>query len=432
LLAHFSLQSNLYPDSLWLTEWGIYGSSRLGVAKSGKLITSVFGRDINEDGLISSSEYNISTLNNINESNSSFSYIRGKKHDEFSNHLGNILVVVNDKKKSICVSGSFVEYKAEVVSAADYSPFGAPLAGRTFQSGEYRFGFGGQERDDEIAGIGNTMTAEFWEYDARLGRRWNVDPVDKPWMSPYHAFSNKPILNVDPNGALDTKYEDEKGNEIANTNDGNNSTVKVDDNKRAEFDKMMSEAKSKNKQDDASTNQHIINQITPANRPLYFTSQSYGLQYMVLAQDENKVEMTGYLETKGGLIVSPRAGYSPYAKKHLKNTEGASYGQLLSLTNGGYVKILGTIYKATAHIHTHPNKEFAEDFSGMPGDGESGDIQSFEGDFFRKNDINTFYLLAPQGIRAGYVTPSDGRVNNLWYLGSRQPYLSGAKKIRSY
>ncbi|MDZ4667997.1 MAG: hypothetical protein SGJ00_08945, partial [bacterium] len=171
MLAHFSLQSNLYPDSLWLTEWGIYGSSRLGVAKSGKLITSVFGRDINEDGLISSSEYNISTLNNINESNSSFSYIRGKKHDEFSNHLGNILVVVNDKKKSICVSGSFVEYKAEVVSAADYSPFGAPLAGRTFQSGEYRFGFGGQERDDEIAGIGNTMTAEFWEYDARLGRR---------------------------------------------------------------------------------------------------------------------------------------------------------------------------------------------------------------------------------------------------------------------
>lgn len=37
----------------------------------------------------------------------------------------------------------------------------------------YRYAFNGQERDDEIAGQGNIMTAEYWEYDARLGRRWN-------------------------------------------------------------------------------------------------------------------------------------------------------------------------------------------------------------------------------------------------------------------
>lgn len=53
-----------------------------------------------------------------------------------------------------------------------------------------------------------SYTAEFWQYDARLGRRWNIDPMfaDKPWMSPYHAFSNKPILNVDPSGATDDNY----------------------------------------------------------------------------------------------------------------------------------------------------------------------------------------------------------------------------------
>jgi hypothetical protein len=33
----------------------------------------------------------------------------------------------------------------------------------------YRYRFNGQEGDDEIAGIGNIMTAEFWEYDTRLG-----------------------------------------------------------------------------------------------------------------------------------------------------------------------------------------------------------------------------------------------------------------------
>ncbi len=64
----------------------------------------------------------------------------------------------------------------------------------------YRFGFNGQEKDDEIAGAGNTMTAMFWEYDARLGRRWNRDPKGLFWESPYVCFSNSPIQMIDPNG----------------------------------------------------------------------------------------------------------------------------------------------------------------------------------------------------------------------------------------
>ncbi len=62
----------------------------------------------------------------------------------------------------------------------------------------YRFGFNGQERDDEVF-IG-AYTAEYWEYDSRLGRRWNVDPVVKPWESPYACFSNNPIVYVDIHG----------------------------------------------------------------------------------------------------------------------------------------------------------------------------------------------------------------------------------------
>jgi len=61
----------------------------------------------------------------------------------------------------------------------------------------YRFGFNGQEKDDEVAGVGNIMTAEFWEYDARLGRRWNVDPVLKVWESHYSTFRGNPILRSD-------------------------------------------------------------------------------------------------------------------------------------------------------------------------------------------------------------------------------------------
>lgn len=36
----------------------------------------------------------------------------------------------------------------------------------------YWFGFNGQEIEKEIYGEGNTNSAEYWMYDARLGRRW--------------------------------------------------------------------------------------------------------------------------------------------------------------------------------------------------------------------------------------------------------------------
>ncbi|MFN6328023.1 MAG: hypothetical protein ACK4WA_04575, partial [Chitinophagales bacterium] len=49
----------------------------------------------------------------------------------------------------------------------------------------YYFGFNGQEKDNEVYGEGNLNTAEFWQYDTRIGRRWNVDPKLKIWESPY-------------------------------------------------------------------------------------------------------------------------------------------------------------------------------------------------------------------------------------------------------
>jgi outer membrane biosynthesis protein TonB len=64
----------------------------------------------------------------------------------------------------------------------------------------YVYGFNGQEKDNEVAGSGNVYTAMYWEYDARLGRRWNMDPVVKEEESPYACFNNSPILMEDQNG----------------------------------------------------------------------------------------------------------------------------------------------------------------------------------------------------------------------------------------
>jgi len=67
-------------------------------------------------------------------------------------------------------------------------------------SNGYRFGFNGMEKDDEI--FKGAYSAEYWEYDSRIGRRWNVDPLTAkyPWQSPYACFNNNPLQFSDPNG----------------------------------------------------------------------------------------------------------------------------------------------------------------------------------------------------------------------------------------
>ena len=70
----------------------------------------------------------------------------------------------------------------------------------------YRFGYNDQEKTDEISGGGNHNTAMFWEYDTRLGRRWNIDPKVIPGQSSYAAFDNNPIYFKDVKGKTGEAY----------------------------------------------------------------------------------------------------------------------------------------------------------------------------------------------------------------------------------
>ena len=125
----------------------------------------------------------------------------GEKEFELSNHLGNVLVTVSDRKNEMDDnSDSIIDYyTADVISAQDYYPFGMTMPGRKTAEG-YRFGFNGQEKDNQIYGSGNSYTAEYWQYDSRLGRRWNLDPKPIHSESSYTINRDNPILFVDPNG----------------------------------------------------------------------------------------------------------------------------------------------------------------------------------------------------------------------------------------
>lgn len=81
----------------------------------------------------------------------------------------------------------------------------------------YRYGFNTQERDIELGK--DIFTAEFWEYDSRLGRRWNLDPVVKFYLSNYSVLHNSPIIYIDIKG--DDDFFDCNGNYLGSTTDGN-------------------------------------------------------------------------------------------------------------------------------------------------------------------------------------------------------------------
>lgn len=67
----------------------------------------------------------------------------------------------------------------------------------------YRFGFNGQEADNEIKGTGNSLEFKYRIYDSLLGRFLSVDPLFKeyPWNSTYAFAENDVIRCIDLEGA---------------------------------------------------------------------------------------------------------------------------------------------------------------------------------------------------------------------------------------
>jgi RHS repeat-associated protein len=70
-------------------------------------------------------------------------------------------------------------------------------------SNDYRFGFNGQEKDNEIKGVGNSLDFKFTAYDSRLGKFFSVDPLaaEYPWNSAYAFAENDVIRSIDLEGA---------------------------------------------------------------------------------------------------------------------------------------------------------------------------------------------------------------------------------------
>ena len=69
------------------------------------------------------------------------------------------------------------------------------IPNRHGSSNSYRYGFQGQEKDDELKGEGNSLNYTFRMHDPRVGRFFAPDPLEKeyPWYTPYQFSGNKVI-----------------------------------------------------------------------------------------------------------------------------------------------------------------------------------------------------------------------------------------------
>ncbi len=122
----------------------------------------------------------------------------GKKYYEIKDHLGNARVVLTDKKEP----KSDGTYIANVASTTDYYPYGMEMPGRSYQSDDYRYGYQGKEKDNELKSNGNSYDFGARILDPRVGRWLSMDPLADKYasVSPYSAMGNNPMNMVDPDG----------------------------------------------------------------------------------------------------------------------------------------------------------------------------------------------------------------------------------------
>lgn len=64
----------------------------------------------------------------------------------------------------------------------------------------YEFGFNGRMKDNEIAGMGNSLDFGARIYNSRLARFLSIDPVKQEWESPYAFPMDNPVMLADPTG----------------------------------------------------------------------------------------------------------------------------------------------------------------------------------------------------------------------------------------
>jgi RHS repeat-associated protein len=89
-----------------------------------------------------------------------------------------------------------------ITTNTNYYSFGMAQSGRNLNSADYKFGYNGKEKDDEIKGSGNSVDFGARMLDTRVGRWMKTDNLEDkyPGISTYAYVANSPLRCIDPDG----------------------------------------------------------------------------------------------------------------------------------------------------------------------------------------------------------------------------------------
>jgi len=290
--------TNSFDISINLISQDVYGSQRIGSRSIDTLVHKRRHYYHPNDALgpygIPLPPFLASQNQDPTFNDTTYSRINSKQSYELTDHLGNVMVTLSDYSL--------------LKSYQDYYPFGMQMPGRIFSSENYRYGFNGQEKVDEISGQGNHTTATFWEYDTRIGRRWNQDPKPNPSISNYATFANNPIW-----------FSDALGDTVRFSNSATEDVVKNYINK--DHKSYNSDFASKYRELDESQDIFTYNQIDGKGGSLDYDGESILINFgsekqspnlsigsVIFEETEHAVQSLygeiGFLQTDGGDFIS--------------------------------------------------------------------------------------------------------------------------------
>ncbi|HRJ35714.1 MAG TPA: hypothetical protein PK610_06985, partial [Flavobacteriales bacterium] len=114
VMATYKLTKGVTTETFKLDNQHIYGSKRLGMLVRDYTLTT----------------RNVSTGINTHSAAEARNHRSGRRYYEYSNHLGNVLLVTSDRKIPYYSGSTFLRYEPQMISFSDYYPFGSIMPGR--------------------------------------------------------------------------------------------------------------------------------------------------------------------------------------------------------------------------------------------------------------------------------------------------------------
>ncbi|MDY0089013.1 MAG: RHS repeat-associated core domain-containing protein, partial [Flavobacteriaceae bacterium] len=185
----------------------------------------------------------------VSKNGSNFNYVY-----HYTDHLGNIRLSYSKHLTTgvptIMEENNYypfgLKHKNYNMTHLEYFEEGGNMTLDACVNCNYKYKYNGKEWQDEL-GL-NVHDFHFRQYMQDLGRTTTLDPMAEMFysISPYSFLNNSPLITIDPTGmmaidGIETHYVNERGETIANTDDGINDVIVIRKENESKFTKELAE-----------------------------------------------------------------------------------------------------------------------------------------------------------------------------------------------